>query len=182
MKKRAAVACLFLLFFLMILLSGCFSQGKDPVTISRFLMDTKVDLTFYNIPHDEAKLLAEDVFAEMARLEELLSAHLENTDIHLLNSRAGKEAVTVSPQTAEVIKKSLELSEQTGGAFDITIAPVLQLWGFGEEKQLVPSPDQLEKALALVDYRNVTFKNSNLVKLEREGMRLDLGGIAKGYI
>lgn len=163
-------------------IAGC-NSGKKQTTITRFLMDTKVDLTFYGISEKKAKLVAEEVFAEMERLENLLSRHIPTSDISRVNRAAGREWVVVEPETIFLVQKALEIAEKSGGAFDPTVGALLRLWGFGTADPRVPSSIELEQALKLVDYRKIKIdKEKNMVFLPEEGMELDLGGIAKGFI
>ncbi|MBP5158195.1 MAG: FAD:protein FMN transferase [Treponema sp.] len=104
------------------------------------------------------------------------------SDIARVNASAGKDRVAVRPDVFLVIKTALGFAERSGGAFDPTIGPLVSLWGIGTEHQKVPSQAEIDAALALVDWRKVVLDESgSSVFLEKEGMSLDLGGIAKGY-
>ena len=81
----------------------------------------------------------------------------------------------------ELLTAALSYCEKSGGAFDITIGPVSALWDFTSEEKVVPSDAEISAALPLVDYRKVIVKE-NRVRFLQEGMQLDLGAIAKGYI
>ena len=81
----------------------------------------------------------------------------------------------------DILQKGLYYSRLSKGSFDITIDPVSSLWDFSSGKGTVPDAAEIEKALSYVDYKKVKLKK-NLLTLERSGMELDLGGIAKGYI
>ena len=88
----------------------------------------------------------------------------------------------MSSDTFFVIKKSLQYSKSSKGKFDITVGPLVKLWGIGTDKARVPALDEIKEALELVDYNQVELKESeNSVFLRKPGMSIDLGGIAKGY-
>lgn len=113
--------------------------------------------------------------------EGLLSKEIETSEISRINHADGTPT-EVSDETAELIKKGLYYSELTEGKFDITIAPLSDLWDFHDHTNgTIPTEQELETARALVDYRNVRVEG-NTVTLLIPGMEIDLGGIAKGYI
>ncbi|MCW3491357.1 FAD:protein FMN transferase [Dethiobacter alkaliphilus] len=150
---------------------------------SEFLMSTVVEALVYT--EDEA--LGQDAlsaaYRRAAELEAIMDRHQSDSDVAKINAAAGQNPVAVSEETFEVIRQGVEFGQMTGGAFDITVAPVMDLWGFGSGENRVPDEEELERALELVDYRKIHLDEERLeVFLEKEGMELDLGGIAKGYI
>ncbi len=184
-KKRVKVLFLSLIIIQLFFIWGCSASRPqdDKTTTTRLLMDTRVDLTLYEAGGKASKQINEEVFAEMERLETILSRTVAGGDLDRVNRAAGVEWVEVSPETFFVLGRALEFAELTGGAFDPTVAPLVELWGFGTEHPRRPSEDELEAVLPLVDYRLVQLdSNRSAVYLPLRGMRLDLGGIAKGYI
>jgi len=163
---------IFLIFILpVILLSGC--QDKQLYKDNRVLMGTFVDVIS---PDKDA---AQIVFAEIQRVENLLSKYKPGSEVARLNS-LGK--LTVSRETLEIIKKSYEFWQISDGAFDITIGPLVNLWGFTDKKYRLPKKSEINKALKLVGSDKILFNNlNNVVKFKLPGMKIDLGGIAKGY-
>ncbi len=146
-------------------------------------MDTKVDVTVFGLNSEEASEVANAMFSEMERLEEILSRHKDDSDITRINDAAGEEWVSVEPETIEVIEKALESAELTRGAFDPTVGVLLRLWGFGTDDAGVPSQEELEHGLDLVGYDQIQVdKENGKVFLSRPGVKLDVGGVAKGYI
>src|SRR5262249_26930995 len=105
------------------------------------------------------------------------------SDVVRINKAAGKDAVKVSAETLEVIQKSLEMSRKSGGAFDITFAAMKGLWKFDEDlEKKVPPVAEIERRRKLINWRDVIVDaKAHTVKLRRPGMRMGLGGIAKGY-
>lgn len=152
--------------------------GSTSTQKTTLLMDTVVDI---RVDGRNPEVLIENVFDTVEDLEGMLSRFIADSEISEINRRAG-QWVKVSPLTLEVIELGLELGALTGGAFDITIGAVLDLWGFGSGEYYVPTEEELQSVLATVDYRNVEVdKGKSQVRIPR-GTVLDLGGIAKGHI
>lgn len=179
------------LFFLLLLtilamgFSGCFGSGEGEVTRMRLVMDTQVTATMYGVEESEGDKIAKEAFNEMERLEGIFSRHIEGSEIERINRAAGREWVEVSPEVILVLKKALVISRLTEGAFDPTIGPLLELWGFGngEEEQQSPPSTEIDETLALVNYEKIEIdKEASRVFLAEEGMQLDVGGIAKGFV
>jgi thiamine biosynthesis lipoprotein len=142
------------------------------------LMDTVVDVRVDGRNPDE---LVSTVFETMEDLEVMLSRFILDSEISEINQRAG-QWVKVSPTTLDVIELGLEVGDLTGGAFDITIGAVLNLWGFGRGQYYVPTEAELQASLATVDYTKVEVDRLQSRVRIPQGTVLDLGGIAKGYI
>jgi len=140
--------------------------------------------TFVSVLADgrQAEKVLDDAIVEMQRLEALLSAHVEGSDVYRINQARG-EQVSVSTETIEVLLVAEEAFRQTNGAFDVTLGAVLKLWGFGTDDRRVPSAAELLEVLAGVGFANVEFsREGQWVRLKHPGTRLDFGGVAKGYI
>ncbi len=176
---------------LLIVIAGVVIVGGAAALVSRLklfeyrrlLMDTDVSLQIYTGGPGKACRIQENIFAEMERLEKLLSYTLASSDVAGINRSAGEKPVKVSPETAEVIQKALSCARLSEGAFDPTIAPLLETWGFLGERYRLPAPAEIETAAALVDYRLIEGDfAAGEIFLPEPGMALDLGGIAKGYI
>jgi thiamine biosynthesis lipoprotein len=121
--------------------------------------------------------------AEIRRLEALMTTWRDDSEISRINAAAGKAAVAVSPETLAVIEKSLWISGRSEGLFDITFEAMHGLWKFDEDlEEKIPSMAAVAKARQLIDYRKIKVDHdARTVMLERAGMRMSLGGIAKGY-
>ena len=166
------VAALCLSFF------GCnTSTSANPHTAEIFALDTVITLTAYG---DSAKDAVSAATEEIYRLDKLFSVTNPSSDIYKLNNAKG-EAVTVSEETYSLLKSAKDISLATKGNFDVTIYPVLKLWGFTEDTQKVPEKDALSKELAKVYSENIILLENNTVALQNNAM-CDFGGIAKGYI
>jgi thiamine biosynthesis lipoprotein len=151
---------------------------------SRVLMDTFCTITVVSPSKEKAREAIDAGFAEIKKLDILLNYFSPDSEITAINKAAGEKPVKVSSETLEIIKKSIDISIATRGAFDITIAPVVKLWNFSDNNHnpSIPPSEAIEKAIRSVNYKKININNeTSEVYLEEKGMELDLGGIAKGY-
>ena len=164
------------LLAVMMLCSGC-AEEKIPPKLSEvgFYLDTVITLTAYT----EDKQVLKDALEECGRYEQMLSRTIEGSDVWRINHAKG-EPVEVSDDTMNILRCAQEISGKSGGAFDVTIAPVSTMWNFTKEPHELPDAEAIAKAAELVDYTRMKLEG-NQVTLP-EGMMIDLGGIAKGYI
>lgn len=158
------------------------AKGKDSVTYSRMLMGTIVEITIMDETADSDKAV-KAAFAEIKRLEALLSSYIPTSDVSMVSKNAGAGAVKVSPEVMEVMEAALAVAKLSDGAFDPTIGSLAPLWGFSAESGKVPERDEVNKLLPLVNYRKAAIdRAAQTIGLKERGMTLNLGGIAKGYI
>jgi thiamine biosynthesis lipoprotein len=144
-------------------------------------MGTVIEITLVGDHEEGAKNAALQAFQEIKRIEQLMSPWIDSSDVTRINQSAGKEWVKVSPEMLRVIKKAQEISELSGGGFDITVGPLTQLWRMARERGIPPPAEELKQKLGLVNFRNVMIDQEEKVFLKKRGMSIDLGGIAKGY-
>ena len=163
-----------------ILLASCDSTESKLVRRTQFIMGTLVEITLSEDDTDKTQQAIDRAFNEMSRLESLMSTHLPDSEISRLNEQAGKGYTRLSPDVLNVLQRAVVWGQQTGGAFDISIGPVVKLWRFEDEKPAVPSPELLHQAIEAVDYKNIHIDDV-MVRLNKPGMALHLGAIAKGY-
>ena len=157
------LACLLLACLTALALAAC--GAKKPQEISLFAMDTYMTLAAYGDSADEALTAAS---REINRLEAILSRTIDTSDISRLN--AG-ETVAVQQETRELLTRALALADETGGTFDMTVAPLVALWGITSDAPHVPAQEEIDALLPHMD-GGVTLD---------EGCAVDLGGIGKGY-
>ncbi len=110
-----------------------------------------------------------------------MSLNIEDSEVVAINTAAGQAPVKVSEDTFYVIQKSMEYSQLSEGKFDITMEPVISLWGIGTDEANIPGASALEEALGYVDYKKVQLDEAGQTVYLEEGMSIDLGAIAKGY-
>ncbi len=167
---------------LALMIAGC--SGKDSMERSyqetRFLMDTVIEINAYGINAESAVQAA---FTDFQRIQALSDHFNPDSQVAEINHMAGIRPVVVDPELFTIIEKAVQLSEKTDGAFDITVGPLTELWRIGYKDQgIVPTQAEIEQALPLVGYQKVLLDTANhSIFLTQAGMKLDLGGIAKGY-
>ncbi len=145
----------------------------QPFKRTEMIMGTTVEITV--IPANEEAV--REAFAAIRKVDQLMSIYKPDSEVSFLNQRGENQ---LSPETIQVIRQAIKYSEMTEGAFDITCRPLMDLWKKAKKEQKIPSPEEIKRADELVDYRKIILKGS-LVKLPTPGMKIDLGGIAKGY-
>lgn len=163
-------------------LVSCGSGDSGKITrVSRIAMGTLVEISVSGSA-EKAGHAIEAAFDEIKRIEDLTSFH-KSSGLTELNNSAGKGPVQPGAELTDLIKRSLEFSDMSGGAFDPTIGPLAQLWNFsGESGPRLPELSEIQRVLPLVGWKFMKVDAvQGLVELTREGMSVDLGAIAKGY-
>ena len=153
------------------------------VTVKRaqFLMGTLVELTAVAPGDVNAQAALTAGFQEIRRLENMLSTWIETSELSRINQAAGLEPIGVSAETFDLLRRALEVAEYTEGGFNIAIGPAVRLWNIPEAPR-IPSAMELEIAAQYVDYRRIHLDQTRrTVFLEKPGMRIDIGGIGKGF-
>tara|TARA_R110002096_G_scaffold44526_13_gene120593 strand:+ start:198873 stop:199910 length:1038 start_codon:yes stop_codon:yes gene_type:complete len=147
------------------------------------VMGTVVDVTVWTDDEPGARKAADAVFAEFKRVDALMSSWLDDSAVARINKGAGSRAIAVSPELFKLIGSALEAGKETSGAFDITVGAFRGLWKFDQDIDgSIPKKADVVARTKLVDYKKVQVNaKSSTVKLARKGMRLTLGGIAKGH-
>lgn len=141
-----------------------------------FAMDTYMTVKAYGSNGDAAVDAAVD---EINRLDALLSTGKKDSEIGQINANNGGQ---LSEDGAVLMERSLELYKSTNGAFDVAIYPVMKVWGFTDGNYQVPDADTLKATLELVDPSLIDYdKETSTVSFKKDGVQIDLGGIAKGY-
>ena len=160
-----------------LLLSGCASDPEAGKSSSIYLtsMDTVMQLTAYGRSRDAALAEAQ---AEIQRLDALLSTGSAHSEVSQLNAQG---SLVLSQDTGDLLQEALTLAQDTDGLFDITVYPVVKLWGFYDKTYHVPTEAELTSAMALVGYRQVGYNAETRTATLGQGQSIDLGGIGKGY-
>lgn len=193
-SRNLIVAVILLLSIILIfgfILKGNFAH-KQAHSETIFAMDTSITLTAYG---KNAKEAISEAQQEIFRLDNLLSVTSEKSEIRKINntsrntsnntsntatdSSIGFCTFQVSYDTIQLLHSADQISHSTKGLFDITICPIMELWGFRSHEYKIPTKKQLEVLLKKVDYRNIVLEDNN-VTLPAD-VKIDLGGIAKGY-
>lgn len=147
-------------------------------------MGMEFRLVVYAADARTARQAAGAVYRRVSELNQVLSDYEEDSELTRLNRTAGSgQAVPVSPDLWRVLVEGQQWAQRTQGAFDMTVGPVVQLWRRARRQRELPPPDRLERARTAVGYTWLELdRHRRTVRLTRPGMRLDLGGIAKGYV
>ena len=149
-----------------------------------YRLGTIVKITLYGDKSEKLNDALDLSMKEIERLENLLSVNIPSSDVSLVNSASGGYPVKVSEETGFLLERALEWSELTGGAFDPTIGKIVDLWGIGTESPAIPDREQLIEAVGMTDFKKVSVsrQESGTFVQTAKGQRIDLGGIAKGYV
>jgi len=133
----------------------------------------------------DARQLAEvvnEAFEEIDRVDAQMSNYKPQSEISAINRNAAAESVLVEPQLFRLFEDSLRFADETGGAFDITVGPLMRAWGFFRGQGRMPAKSEIGRALGKIGYQHVHLNPAaRTVRFDIAGMEIDLGGIAKGY-
>ncbi len=158
---------------------------KGPIEIDsnyRLVMGTFAHVVVIAADRNAANKCVDAAFAEIHKVDDLMSRYKSDSQLSIVNRDGFKRAVEVSDSLYEVLKRSVEFSKLTNGAFDITVGPSVDLFHSSEKTETAPSEEEIAQAKAKVGFEKLKLNDTNkTVSFTVEGMRLDLGGIAKGY-
>lgn len=168
-----------------LLITGCAGQStKSPlITFKRtqLHMGTLVTITVLASDQTTGDLAMQVGFNEIKRLEKLLSTWRPESELSRVNAKAGHEPIQVSRETLELVIRSLELAQLTDGGFNIALGPAVEAWSV-TEREHIPTTEELRQLKPLVDWTSIQVdRNAQTIYLPRPGMRIDVGGIGKGY-
>jgi thiamine biosynthesis lipoprotein len=190
-SRRAGSAVLVLLSFVILffLLGGTLAVHTQPHPAPdgartrdyRYLMGTSVEVEAYGSSDEVRRPAIDRAFAAISEVDRLMSNYREDSELSQIN-RAARESIRVSDPMLSVLTAAQRVSAQSGGAFDITVGPIVRLWGFHDKIPHRPTTAELAAVRPLVDYRNLIIDTGqHSVRFARAGVELDLGGIAKGF-
>lgn len=156
-------------------------KKAEPFYVSRMQLGTLINLTIIDTP-DRAPILAKRVFDEIERVEGLMSPYRAKSDVYRINANAPHGPVSVSDETFGLLKRSLAISRETAGCFDITFASIAHLWDFKSKSFKLPLQSEITKGLKFVGSSNIRLDHkSKSVHFVQKPTKIGLGGIAKGY-
>lgn len=184
-KKRCGIRIrqavgLLLFGSLLFAFTGCGNESSQTAQKTErevFAMDTFMKLTFYG---DKGESAMKQVVREIYRLEKLFSVTKTDSDIARINAASGS-AISVEPETYELVRRCKSFADETEGLFDISIYPVVKIWGFTTGQYRVPSSEECQMAVKKVDYKKIELLSGSRVRI-RLDMAIDLGAAAKGYL
>lgn len=168
---------LFLISLLM--LTGC--KKDTMIEETRLMMGTIVNIKVPYVYNKDIKEIMNKSFSRIKNIERLLNRFDKDSQVSSINRLGLEDELKLDPETVFVLKRSLELNRLTDGAFDITISPLVELWGFYEQKGDLPSGEEIRKILPYIGSENILLKEAGTIRVLRQGVKIDLSGIAKGY-
>ena len=167
--------------FLMIVVLALFpllDREEERYEVTTYAMGSYVQQTVYGENREDAAVKAADA---VEALEQKISWRVANSDIQKLNNNAGKDWVTLSDETLNILTQAQSVSEKSGGAFDVTIAPISRLWDFDDELNEVPDSDLITSLLPYVNHSLLRIdEKEQTASLKNLGMAVDLGSVGKG--
>lgn len=170
-----------LLVFILLLLIGCGKKEKKKIVERKFAFGTMIDMVVYSENSTQAKKAIELAFEEIERIDDKFNTHKEDSVIYKMNHNPGKffELDSEGLYLFSGVKQTYNLSKTK---YDITITPLMKVWGFFDESDRVkiPKKDELEKAIRMVDYNNLEV-TGNKIRLKTSKNEIDTGSFLKGY-
>ena len=145
-------------------------------------MGSTYSMALYGTDETRLRVAAEEAAEEVRRLDRMMSNYLPNSDLSEINQGAANGPVRVIPELFDLLTRCVEYSRASDGAFDITVGPLMKVWGFYKGSGRFPHRAEIRGALARAGYQKLQLDAANrTVKFTRDGMNIDLGGIGKGY-
>lgn len=182
---QSTISYLVIVVLILIMPEGCAGiRPSSPPTISKraqMHMGTLVTVTALASDKDIGDRAVQVAFDEIKRLEQLLSTWRPDSELSQVNAEAGRRSVQVSRETFELVVRSLEMAQLTHGGFNIALGPAIEAWSVTERQQ-IPDGPTLERLKPLVDWTSIQIdKTARTIYLPHKGMRIDVGGVGKGY-
>jgi FAD:protein FMN transferase len=169
-------------FLAVVLKPVCAAQPLVRYEDSHPAMGTVFTVAAYGTDSEYLSEVVREVFEEIDRLDAQMSNYKPESELSDINREAAERGIVVEPHLWGLIRDSLRLSEETDGAFDITVGPLLRAWGFFRGQGRLPSDAELASVLKCVGYRHVKLDPVRReIRFDTPGVELDLGAIAKGY-
>lgn len=190
MQSKKKLASLLIVMLTTGLLTACTSNNPTTTNpnsnaapqaaeLDGFAMGTVISQKIYG---DNGQDVADQTMKKITEMEKLLTfnSDVPEGDVYNINHNAGIKNVEVDPMTVKILKKAQEVAKLSGGAFDVTVGPVVKDWGIGTKPDYIPSQEELKGLLSFVNYQDL-YVDDHSAGLKRAGQMIDLGGIAKGY-
>jgi len=177
-KHKIIITCT----ILAIMLSACSKKvvaPVEPISKTEFLMGTVCTIKIYD---KSSTNVLDKAFKRISEIENTMSINKEDSEVIDINNAAGVKPIKIADGTMEVLKEGLKFAKLTDGKMDITVGPLVKLWGIGTDAARVPSKQEIQEKKALINYKDLILDEKNKTAfLKNKGMIIDLGAIAKGY-
>lgn len=177
-RRRAAVLGVLILCFSA---AGQKSKKQQPIYKKKYIMGTVFEIAAYGEPTARVSSAIDTAFQEIVRIDDLMSNYKPESALSQLNRSAHFHAETISPDLYRVIERGVQLSKLSDGKFDITVAPLVNLWKAALAGDSTPSPEQQRQAQACVGYDKIELTPPDQITLHSSCLQLDLGALGKGY-
>lgn len=169
----------FFIFIFFICLVGCGKTKEKRFSQEKFLFGTYIQMIVYSESESQANGAMEKAFKEIERIDNKYNSKNENSIIYRLNESSDKK-ITLDEEGLYIFREIKKMYEITNGVYDITISPLLDLWGFGkEERKEVPTDKELKKVLEKIDFSKVEINGKQFIVNGEE--KIDTGSFLKGY-
>ncbi|MAI34160.1 MAG: thiamine biosynthesis protein ApbE [Rhodopirellula sp.] len=166
--------------FLALALGGC-NQPPSLIKLSGPAQGTTWHVTFWQPGSPDGEAIRQDVVAELARVDALMSNYRSDSVIERFNRAGASEVLEVGPEIVNLIAKAREVTKASRGCYDLTIKPVFDLWGFSGQQVSVPSETELRNQLQIVGIDHVVARSGNTLAKSVRDLQVDLSSIAQGY-
>lgn len=169
-------------FYLMVLFCSLSLQAQEIYTRALLLMGSRFDITVVANSREEGDVYIDKAIKEVQRIEKLISSWDATTQIAQVNREAGKMPVEVDPEVIALVIRAKQISEISGGAFDISYASMDKVWKFDGSMKILPTEAQIAQSVSKINYQNILIDSEkNTLFLTKEGMKIGFGAIGKGY-
>lgn len=155
--------------------------GKKEYKAVARLMGSSFEFAVSAESQKEGDFYLKECIGEVSRIEDLLSEFKPSSETSMINQAAGSESVTVSDETYQLLRRSLQISKLTDGAFDISAGPLKKLYQFRQKAFEWPEKQRIKDALLLTGYKKILLESDRTVRLATEGMHISFAAIGKGY-
>lgn len=158
------------------------AQTPNETREFRYLMGTSVQIAATGGTEVARKAAIEEAYAAISEVDRLMSNYRNDSELALVNAEAAARAVRVSDPMFAVLEAAKSIGARSGGAFDVTVGPLVKLWGFHDKRPHVPTAEELARVRPLVSNDNLILDaKARTVRFAKPGVEIDLGGIAKGF-
>lgn len=171
--------CAYIFFLSLLIFSGC--AREEVVHETRIMMETLVSIKAPLRAQRSARSAIEESFLKMEETQGVMNRFEKQSEVSRINNVRPGEKIRLSTEMSRILNKCVELNRISDGAFDITATPLINLWGDYKEKEELPTRREIIDALESVGTENINLKGNTLY-IRHEGVKIDLSGIAKGYV
>ena len=178
--KKSMIFVTILIIIITTLLS-CNNKGnKENENIIQeeiFALGTIIEFKIYDEDSKKAKKAIDETIWRIREIEEKMTINKEKSEVISINQNAGIDFVNVSPDTFFVIQKSSEYSKLSEGAFDLTVEPLVKLWGIGTKDARIPKKEEIDSLLSLINYEDLLLDEKICLLSLNKGQAIDLGAL-----